>query len=350
MWVANYMHQIHFLFFVKFSGGIYHSLPPVLPQPGQDPRFVQIYILDSKKDQLNARIMHDTKQLLNRSFLSQLNNLMFGINPFARKFKRITNEFIKGKDCKEVNIEILDLQGEYAAPRENEIAVFMPNSTQHMTQPFCSYRNIQLRNFNGQNQSINEMNGMYDPLHYPLMFPYGDLGYSYLNRKTYVDRKQLTPQDYYAQLIQFRPDAPPSLYMFSRLFKEYLCDQYAKIESWRLNYIRQHQDKIKAACYSGVVDFLNVAAKKKGNNNSSNNTNSAFNDDIKLGKTHVVLPGTFQGGPIWYHTRFLNAMNMVNKVGPSTLIGTMTTNPNWPEIQNQLGSNETAYDKIDLVC
>ena len=43
-------------------------------------------------------------------------------------------------------------------------------------------------------------------------------------------------------------------------------------------------------------------------------------------------------------------MNMVNKLGPLMLIGTMTTNPNWPEIWNQLGSNETAYDRIDLVC
>ena len=190
----------------------------------------------------------------------------------------------------------------YAAPQVDEIAVFMPNSTQHMTQPFCSYRDIQLRDFTGENQSINEMNGMYDPLHYPLMFPYGDLGYSYLDKKNYIARKQLTPQDYYQQMLQIRPAKP--FYLYSRLFKEYLCDQFAKIEGWRLNYIRSNQKTLKAEAYSGIVDFLHVGIgvnkKQKNeasnkNKNTSNTTGSHIQDDIKLGKTHVVL-GLFREG------------------------------------------------------
>ena len=39
-----------FPFYFKFSGGIYHSLPPVIPMSGQNPKFVQIYILDTKMD------------------------------------------------------------------------------------------------------------------------------------------------------------------------------------------------------------------------------------------------------------------------------------------------------------
>ena len=38
-----------FPFFVKFSGGIYHSLPPVFPKTNEKPRFLQIYMLDTKK-------------------------------------------------------------------------------------------------------------------------------------------------------------------------------------------------------------------------------------------------------------------------------------------------------------
>ena len=46
---------------------------------------------------------------------------------------------------------------------------------------------------------------------------------------------------------------------------------------------------------------------------------------------------------------FLDAMNMVNSIGPSTLIGTMTCNPNWPEIKELLEANENPMDRIDIL-
>jgi len=64
----------------------------------------------------------------------------------------------------------------------------------------------------------------------------------------------------------------------------------------------------------------------------------------------VALPGSFTGGPKWYQTCFLDAMNMVNNIGPSTLIGTMTCNPNWPEVKTLLKPNEQPMDRIDILC
>ena len=64
----------------------------------------------------------------------------------------------------------------------------------------------------------------------------------------------------------------------------------------------------------------------------------------------MVLPGSFTGGPRWYQTHFLDAMNMVNNIGPSTLIGTMTCNPNWPEVKTLLKPNEQPMDRIDILC
>jgi hypothetical protein len=48
-----------FPFNVKFCGGIYHSLPPLLPKNDIDPKFVQCYVVDSTEDEIKQRIKSD---------------------------------------------------------------------------------------------------------------------------------------------------------------------------------------------------------------------------------------------------------------------------------------------------
>ena len=112
-----------------------------------------------------------------------------------KNFKKAI-EYIVGKKCKEVALKILNFEKEYAAPTQDKIAVFMPNSSGQFSEQFLTYRHILLRDMNGQIVSINEMNPLYDPLHYQIMFPYGDLGYEYQKGKN------LTPQMHYQQIIQ----------------------------------------------------------------------------------------------------------------------------------------------------
>ena len=82
----------------------------------------------------------------------------------------------------------MNFKKEYAVPTQDEIAVFMPNSSGQYSKQFLTYRHILLRDMNGQNCFINEMNPLYDPLHYPIMFPYGDLGYEYQRGKKYLSK------------------------------------------------------------------------------------------------------------------------------------------------------------------
>jgi len=76
----------------------------------------------------------------------------------------------------------------------------MLNSSGQLSKHCLTYRHILLRDMNGQNFSINDMNPLYDSFYYPLMFPYGDLGYEYqrgekklhkytINRSTKFDQQ-----------------------------------------------------------------------------------------------------------------------------------------------------------------
>ena len=50
------------------------------------------------------------------------------------------------------------------------------------------------------------------------------------------------------------------------------------------------------------------------------------------------------------HKNYQDAIGLIQRFGKSHLIITMTTNPDWDEIQQQLKEGETALDRLDIVA
>ncbi len=142
--------------------------------------------------------------------------------------------------------------------------------------------------------------------------------------------KFVTAMQYYAYMIQQRNKS--YLHKFGRLFHQYLCDQYSKIELCRLNYIRFNQDKIRAETYSGLVD-------------------AGINDEdfSGIGK-RIVLPSSFTGCDRQMGQLFQDACSIVRHYNKPDLFVTITCNTQWKEIQDELSPNETANDRPDLIC
>ena len=114
------------------------------------------------------------------------------------------------------------------------------------------------------------------------------------------------------------------------LGQQYLVDQFAKTEFSRLNFIQHHQKELRAEVYSGAKDAMK--SDRLGN----------------VGK-RVVLPSSFLGGDRYMHQQYLDSIALYQRFGHPHLFITMTCNPNWPEIQNNLKLEETALDQPDLV-
>jgi hypothetical protein len=123
-----------------------------------------------------------------------------------------------------------------------------------------------------------------------------------------------------------------------RLSKEYIADQWAKIEKMRLDWINIHQRECKAALYDSVVEFVKT---KKSNKNNDNNKS--------IGHQHVVLPPSFKGSPRYYNECFYDAINIANSIDSPCIIATMTCNPEWKEITENLELNESAFNRVDLL-
>jgi hypothetical protein len=64
-------------------------------------------------------------------------------------------------------------------------------------------------------------------------------------------------------------------------------------------------------------------------------------DASEVGKRTVLSP-TFIGGPRDMRRRYMDAMALVRKYGKPDVFLTMTCNPNWDEIKNELCPGQCA--------
>ena len=135
---------------------------------------------------------------------------------------------------------------------------------------------------------LNKLSHHVDPMVFPLLFPLGDLGWSIgynkhpeektkysnekhkspnkknkcLNKKnkTVLENTCLTILQYYLYRLSYRPRNFSPLLFGGRLTQQYFLHAYVMIESNRMNYFRNHQDKLRVACYQGLLDHVKCSA------------------------------------------------------------------------------------------
>lgn len=105
-------------------------------------------------------------------------------------------------------------------------------------------------------------------------------------------------REFYAYRFQIRPSLNSVLLHSGRLLQQFAVDMYIKIETSRLDYFRSHQIEIRAKLCQGIVDTI-VQGETRGS---------------KVDK-HIILPGSFIGGPRDMRRQYLDAMALVERFG-----------------------------------
>ncbi|PAA80832.1 hypothetical protein BOX15_Mlig019542g1 [Macrostomum lignano] len=173
-------------------------------------------------------------------------------------------------------------------------------------------------------------------MEYILLFPYGEDGW-HIGLK---DDQHITAMKFYAFMIQVRPGQFNSLLHGRRLFQQYLVDMAAKLESERLNYIRQHQKDLMSERLRGLRDALHA---------DDGDPRDIDLTGVDIGQ-HVILTSTYVGGPRYRLERQQDAMAYVHAFGRPDLFLTMTCNPKWPEILAELFPGQSAVDRPDITA
>jgi len=346
----------------RVQGSFYHRIGQLLPEPGSQPHYLQMYVWDTQHE-LHHRANVVPNSNLNSTILQSLKDMLDETNPYVTNFRYISN--LPAENIGNLSMVIrADIPGldqrTHNAPTASQVAAIWINDD--IPQNVVQKRDIVLYTQMDQLIHISELNGCYDPLAYPLLFPHGEQGWA-PNQIPYRDipavpemmdidenpndenkhnmehehdntgirhRKFVSTMEYYAYRLQIRPNSINLLLQAGRLFQQYVVDMYVKIESDHLNFHRQNQNKIRSDLYQGLQD-----AVLHGDNNPQH-----------IGQ-RILLPSVFIGSPRDMMQRYQDAMALMH-IGRPDLFITMTCNPNWQEIQILLQPGQRAQDRPDI--
>ncbi|CAH1421261.1 unnamed protein product [Lactuca virosa] len=327
------------------NGGIYHRIDQLIPRDGI-PRYLQLYFYDADYE-MSHRLQ---RKNIDKEIAGKLIRVL-ATNPYVKTFRRLADLGPLDNYRVTLNASVELDQRVYNRPTTSEVAGIWVEGNDNIA---AYKRSIIVYGKSEKPQTIQSYWGCYDPLCYPLFFPNGesgwhskiprhgfsindiinddeDIGDDLEDSNTKKGRNTVSMREYYCYKFQIRPNYNVIL-LGGRLLQQFVVDIYIKLETSRLDFCRKNQSKIRADLYQGVVDCVNAGEVRP----------------TMIGQ-RVVLPASFIGGPRDMRRRFLDAMTLVQDDGKPDIFLTMTCNPNWPEIKNELLPWQTAQDRPDLV-
>lgn len=181
------------------------------------------------------------------------------------------------------------------SPSADQVAAIEVEGNNDFNIPYD--RNFIVPGRDGHTNPIKPYFGCYDPLQYPLFFPYGDNGWQQHNPKfmngseginsssdrlVYTDfsafndvvvaenhgvcannSKMVSCREYYCYKFQIINNHTSALLYGDRLFQQFIVDTYIKIETTRLDYYIRNQSDVRSELYQGIVDSV-VSGEVRG--------------------------------------------------------------------------------------
>ena len=185
--------------------------------------------------------------------------------------------------------------------------------------------------------TISCNNAAYMPLHYVLLFPYGEPRWHWAmqlqNQNGQRKQLRLSQRAFYRFRLHIRFQEANTLFYAQRFFQQYVVDAWATCDQNKLLWLRNNQSQLRTDLYNGLADILVQA-------------------DVNLqamGK-RIILPSSFTGGDRFMHQLYQHSMAIVRYFGRPTLFITFTANPKWDEITHELLPGQTTADRPDLVA
>lgn len=350
----------------RIHGTLYHFIGPLIAQPPAQPaqpvppRYAQLYFTDSQTA-LNSRLQNNqsrnSAQGLDRNVMVELQDMLQNYNPYVQVFKT-AYDLMRSQDIPDLTIRFFLDPGtdhrRYNLPTAlAEIAAIIPGDENVPTEP----RDIICHTRNGPIRRISEKHPLYHPLAYVLLFPQGERGWKYSlplqngdqdgqavddnDENQRGPRAHMSQREYYAYRLHTRSNRlnmpnhpshePSNLHRGGALFQQYVVDCWAATDQERLDWIRNNQNHLRTDLYRGVADQM------------------AQHIPLQDIGRRTILPTSYIGGTRSMQGWYQDSMAIVRHVGQPDLFITMTCNPTWKEIVDELLPGQAASDRPDLI-
>ncbi|CAG9765932.1 unnamed protein product [Ceutorhynchus assimilis] len=320
----------------KIHGQIYYQINTALyPSSSENPCYGQLFIVDAHEA---AEFRQKNNSECDMELMELIDDIMRENNVFVHSYQMMNEEIENQKSMHadyDPELQLLFTlkpgvdKNRYNFQRVNEVAaVFSTTADGDIPESYVTIRNKNDKSL----QYVSSMDPNVEPWIYPLFYPFGTRGW-HQDIKCVNKSRRVTRAAYTKYRIAVRDEISVFL-KGRRLFQQWLVDSYVKIEKDRINFCKENQKKLRAESYQGLVDHLQKRAEDQNGN---------------VGKM-VVLPSTFQGSPRNMLQNYQDAMTIVRKHGKPDLFITMTCNPKWREISENLLPGQHASDRPDLVA
>lgn len=328
-------------FTYRIQGQNCHRIGSLLPKNGEMPRYLQLYIFDTaneKNNRLAAVNLTSRDSDVDQTIIDDLMIMVDTHNNLAKVFRK-ARDIYEEENTQEFSIRLIGQKKrgrQYDTPSADEIAGLIVGDFDNSTVE----RDVIVNSKSEGLQQISDLNPLFMSLQYPLLFPYGDIGYHEGIPTRDKDGKKhrrsfVTKREFYAYQIQTRFKEGMTIIRSKRLLHQYIVDAYTSLEQERLRWIRNNQKKLRADLYNNVRDAV-----------------TRGDTDAKAIGQRIILPATYTGSPRYMVEKYHDAMAICRWFGNPDLFITMTCNPNWQEITNHLQTygEDVANDRPDIEC
>ncbi|XP_052621302.1 uncharacterized protein LOC111898559 [Lactuca sativa] len=327
----------------RLGGQNYHSIGSLLPAKGSEPKFSQLYIYDTDNEITNRQRCFcgekDQSTSTDSDIIEDIKVMLDSNNVLVRSYRMVRDAFQKNPEV-DMKLRLIGRREQdgrtYNLPTASGVAALIIGDISDSIEK----RDIVVQTKNGCLQRISELHPSYLSLQYPLLFPYGDDGYSVdiLHRGVSFTnnskRAKCTMREYFAYRIQDRDHSFSLILNSRRLFQQFLVDAYTMMETERMYYIRRQQHVLRCDSYENLRN-----QKAQGTTDISN-----------VGQ-RVILPSSFTGGARYMLQNYLDAMSLCKWFGYPDFFITFTCNPKWPEIKRFLKDTSLQpEDMPDILC
>ncbi|XP_021723796.1 uncharacterized protein LOC110691187 [Chenopodium quinoa] len=297
----------HGIYTFRVQGQVYHYVNDI-HRNDEKPRYLLLYLYDTD---VEYRHRVSIFKNLDPRVIGQLVRLM-ELNPYVQFFRSLKDVNIVDTSLIIIRSNLGEDQHTHNAPTSSQVvAIWLEDAgTSGPLQ-----RNIVVRAHSGVNHCIQHYYGCYDPLRYPILFPYCQTGW-------------------HRQIYRFKTKHQKRQECHTFPINEVLVqtvDDLLEVEEQ--DFIRRNQDTITAELYQGILDSLNTSVLHGSN--------------IERG---FILPPSFIGGPRDMRRRYLDAMALVQHYGKPDIFLPMTCNPSWPEITDELLPHKEGQNRPDLIA
>ena len=321
----------------KVSGQMFHCMGNVEPNPGEAPEFSQIYVYDEQHE-LDYRM--NSVPGMTQALLEKLLQMLHENNEWIRQY---INAAQKMREHSATNVQMVlkartntNSNKVYDKPSHKDIAIIIPNRADNdLKNPrdVILYKNQENNPKGNKTVRISSLHKAYDPTAYPLLFPHGNYGFD-LEGNIMENGKKCNTLKYYQYKLMERCVNPrqPTLHNTGRLFQEYLCDMYSKIEEERLAYHELNQQQLRADTLDGIVDAI-----------SSGDTENGIGKEIKL-------PASFVLSQRWMYAHYLDALAIARHYKKFSWFITITCNPQLAQdLERIYEAGQSPADRPDLL-